>query len=343
MRRTRPAGRHPAGGRQCRTALPDPHAAACTSCRSASRPSRARCSTTSAWRGTRRAAAWSRKAGDDPIRVRTPLQTIGVGARMNLFNFVILRLDYSIPQERPAIKGLLDPEPGPGLLASARRRTRAARHATRAWALREASLSPLAPLRRPVAIVFGSSAPARLARFPPCKPVPRWPWRRSSLSPAGLAPQPYARGLSAASTTPPSSLLRLPVAGGPAELYRLPAIEQLGLDAPAPRCRRSAGPSVRTWTGMVYAAGSQERDHRARSADRPPPPSAVGRQRGTWRSVPTVACLRWTTASGRTSSSAATRCAFRAGSPPGPGICSAAARRKRIGPARDLCRTSATP
>ena len=48
---------------------------------------------------------WSRKAGDDPIRVRTPLQTIGIGARMNLFNFVILRLDYSIPQNRPAIGG----------------------------------------------------------------------------------------------------------------------------------------------------------------------------------------------------------------------------------------------
>jgi len=48
---------------------------------------------------------WSRSAGDDPIRVRTPLQTIGVSARMNLFNFVILRLDYSFPQDRPAIKG----------------------------------------------------------------------------------------------------------------------------------------------------------------------------------------------------------------------------------------------
>jgi Tol biopolymer transport system component len=48
---------------------------------------------------------WSRKAGDDPVRVRTPLQTIGIGARMNLFNFVILRLDYSIPQDRRAIGG----------------------------------------------------------------------------------------------------------------------------------------------------------------------------------------------------------------------------------------------
>jgi len=48
---------------------------------------------------------WSRHAGDNPTTVRTPLQTIGASARMNLFNFVILRLDYSIPQDRPAIKG----------------------------------------------------------------------------------------------------------------------------------------------------------------------------------------------------------------------------------------------
>ncbi len=48
---------------------------------------------------------WSRKPGDDPIRVRTPMQTFGASARMNLFNFVILRLDYSIPQERRAVKG----------------------------------------------------------------------------------------------------------------------------------------------------------------------------------------------------------------------------------------------
>ena len=48
---------------------------------------------------------WSRSAGDSPTGVRTPLQTIGASVRMNLFGFVILRLDYSIPQERRAIKG----------------------------------------------------------------------------------------------------------------------------------------------------------------------------------------------------------------------------------------------
>jgi len=48
---------------------------------------------------------WKREPGDDPIRVRAPLQTFGASARMNLFNFVILRLDYSIPQGRPALGG----------------------------------------------------------------------------------------------------------------------------------------------------------------------------------------------------------------------------------------------
>ena len=48
---------------------------------------------------------WKREAGDDPVNVRTPLQVFGASARMNLFGFVVLRLDYSIPQERRAIKG----------------------------------------------------------------------------------------------------------------------------------------------------------------------------------------------------------------------------------------------
>ncbi|HWA14834.1 MAG TPA: BamA/TamA family outer membrane protein, partial [Gemmatimonadales bacterium] len=48
---------------------------------------------------------WKRDAKDDPIRTRTPLQTLGASVRMNLFGFAILRLDYSIPQERRAIKG----------------------------------------------------------------------------------------------------------------------------------------------------------------------------------------------------------------------------------------------
>jgi Tol biopolymer transport system component len=49
---------------------------------------------------------WSRQAGDDPVRVRTPLQTIGASLRANLFGFAVARLDYSIPQNRPAVRGL---------------------------------------------------------------------------------------------------------------------------------------------------------------------------------------------------------------------------------------------
>ncbi len=49
---------------------------------------------------------WSRDPGDDPIRVRTPLQTFGVSLRANLFGIALARLDYSIPQERKAVKGL---------------------------------------------------------------------------------------------------------------------------------------------------------------------------------------------------------------------------------------------
>ena len=49
---------------------------------------------------------WSRDADDDPIRVRTPLRTLGVSVRANLFGFAVARLDYSIPQERPDVDGL---------------------------------------------------------------------------------------------------------------------------------------------------------------------------------------------------------------------------------------------
>jgi Tol biopolymer transport system component len=49
---------------------------------------------------------WSRRPGDDPVRVRTPLQTLGASVRMNLFGFAIARLDYSIPQNRAMVGGL---------------------------------------------------------------------------------------------------------------------------------------------------------------------------------------------------------------------------------------------
>ena len=49
---------------------------------------------------------WSRASTDDPVRVRTPLQTFGVSVRTNLFGFAIARLDYSFPRDRPAVNGL---------------------------------------------------------------------------------------------------------------------------------------------------------------------------------------------------------------------------------------------
>jgi len=68
--------------------------------------------------------------------------------------------------------------------------------------------------------------------------------------------QPY-RGLSAATTTPPSSLLRLSAAGGPAELYRLPKLEQWGWRSatPLPALRRPIGADLDL--GVVYALGSK--------------------------------------------------------------------------------------
>ena len=49
---------------------------------------------------------WSRDAGDDPLTVRTPLHTLGVGLRMNLFGLVVARLDWAFPQNRSGVKSL---------------------------------------------------------------------------------------------------------------------------------------------------------------------------------------------------------------------------------------------
>lgn len=68
---------------------------------------------------------------------------------------------------------------------------------------------------------------------------------------------PPARGLSAASTTPPSSLLRLPAAGGAAELYRPPSLEAWGwkADASLPPLRRAVGADLDL--GLVYVLGNK--------------------------------------------------------------------------------------
>ncbi len=64
--------------------------------------------------------------------------------------------------------------------------------------------------------------------------------------------QPY-RGLSVATTTPPSSLLRLVAAGGTAELYRVPRLEPWGWRsaAPLPALRRPIGADLDL--GVVYS------------------------------------------------------------------------------------------
>ena len=49
---------------------------------------------------------WKRSSTDNPLRVRTPLKTLGASIRMNFFGFAVIRVDYSIPQERKEVKGL---------------------------------------------------------------------------------------------------------------------------------------------------------------------------------------------------------------------------------------------
>ncbi len=55
----------------------------------------------------------SRDPLDDPIAVRTPLQTIGLSIRGNLFGIAVLRFDYSWPQNRPGVKGYWTVSLGP--------------------------------------------------------------------------------------------------------------------------------------------------------------------------------------------------------------------------------------
>ncbi|MBK7714589.1 MAG: SPOR domain-containing protein [Gemmatimonadetes bacterium] len=65
--------------------------------------------------------------------------------------------------------------------------------------------------------------------------------------------QPYAHGLSAASTIPPSSLLRLPAAGGPAALYHVPGLAPWDwrTSTPFPPLRRVVGADLDQ--ELVYA------------------------------------------------------------------------------------------
>ena len=65
----------------------------------------------------------------------------------------------------------------------------------------------------------------------------------------------HSRGLSVASTTPPSSLLRLPGAGGVAELYHVPKLDAWGWKTTGviPPIRRAIGADLDL--NMVYAVG----------------------------------------------------------------------------------------
>jgi Tol biopolymer transport system component len=56
---------------------------------------------------------WSRKLGDDPVNVRTPLRVLGASLRANLFGFAIARLDYAVPQNRRGVGGLWTLSLGP--------------------------------------------------------------------------------------------------------------------------------------------------------------------------------------------------------------------------------------
>ncbi len=68
--------------------------------------------------------------------------------------------------------------------------------------------------------------------------------------------KPY-RGLSVATTTPPSSLLRLSAAGGTAELYHLPKLDEWGWKSstPLPPIRKAIGSDLDL--GVVYALSSK--------------------------------------------------------------------------------------
>jgi outer membrane protein assembly factor BamA len=50
---------------------------------------------------------WQRKPGQDPYLVREPLFSYGAGLRLNIF-YTILRLDYTLPLNRPSRPGLRD-------------------------------------------------------------------------------------------------------------------------------------------------------------------------------------------------------------------------------------------
>jgi Tol biopolymer transport system component len=57
---------------------------------------------------------WNLQPGDNPFVVRTPIMAWGVGARMNLFGLMLLRLDWAFPMDRkPFLNSLVTLSLGP--------------------------------------------------------------------------------------------------------------------------------------------------------------------------------------------------------------------------------------
>ena len=46
---------------------------------------------------------WNRASTADPVLVRTPLRSWGASIRANVLGFVIMRIDYSKPLDRPLV------------------------------------------------------------------------------------------------------------------------------------------------------------------------------------------------------------------------------------------------
>jgi Tol biopolymer transport system component len=49
---------------------------------------------------------WTREPGDHPTQVRTPLRTVGISVRTNLFGFALAHVDYAFPLDRRGVGGL---------------------------------------------------------------------------------------------------------------------------------------------------------------------------------------------------------------------------------------------
>lgn len=54
-----------------------------------------------AWDSQSKVELRNRRPGESPIAIRTPLRSLGFSIRANIFGFVILRFDYTKPQQRP--------------------------------------------------------------------------------------------------------------------------------------------------------------------------------------------------------------------------------------------------